>query len=297
MDNGNPENFRNPPYTRSVDSKTLRRRLNQASQDSNQDKSEKSDHSGNKSISKASELFNFKEVGVFVRKKQLKTKSFGSTKSNKHSNSNKSSVHSSFKHSDESTDKPDVRNVSKQDSSDSSHKNANEDSNSQNASYQNVLSDLKPQHQTKKSVDAAFLGRNTPESMLNKSPLPAKNIQSQQLNIKLDNSNELALGESRSKTECCEPVDKSSPLMKEKRISVPVASKIVNEEVIQRIKSKVSSTTQSYNPNQFSFTNSFLSEFMASKAKEKKLGASLETEEEEFKESQYRIGTYSLFFH
>lgn len=294
MDNGNPENFRNPPYSRSVDPNQSRRRLNKSSQDPNQDKSEKSEHSGNKSTNKASDLFNFKEVGVFVRKKQLKTKSFGSVHSNKHSNSNKSSLHSISKHSDESSDKPDRRHTAKQDSSDSSNKTANEDSNSQNASYQNVLSDLKPHHQTKKSVDAV-LGRNSPESMLSKAVLPANYNNSQQVFLKNETVSGIVLSEPRSKTECNEPVDKSSPLMKEKRIAIPMASKIVNEEVIQRIKNKVSSTTQNNNQNQFSFSNSFLSEFMASKAKEKKSGVSSVLQEES-KESSHRIGTLVFFF-
>ena len=282
MNNGNSENSRNFPSARSLDPAKSRRHLNQASRDSNQEKSEKSDTSGTVTGSEASELFNFKEVGVFVNKNRQKTKSFGGGYPRKRPNSNKSSVHSNSKHSDESSEKHDARNSSKQDSSDISNKTANEDSNSQNASYHNVLTDLKPQHQQKKSADATS-SRNSYDNAGNKPSSLPKSNSNQQPTVKPESSNEFTKPlDSLYNPDIFETAaEKASPAFKEKRIAVPIASKIVNEDVLQRIKSKVSASALPSNTSQNSFANSFLAEFMTAKTKEKRPEAPLNLQQEE----------------
>ena len=292
MYNGTSENSRNTSSSRSLDPAKSRRLLSRASRDSNQEKPEKSDTSGQIGGSKASELFNFKEVGVFVSKNHNKTKSFGSSYSRKQSNSNKSSVHSISKHSDESLDRPDARNLSKQDSSDFSNKTANDDSNSQNASYHNVLSDLNPHHQQKKSAELNS-NRNPYENGNNKPSLLPRNNSIQQVNPKQEDTNELTKPiDLISPSEVFElNSEKTTSLVKEKRIAVPVASRIVNEDVIQRIKNKVNSNTQMSNPGQYSFSNSFLSEFLTSKAREKRADFHTDAQDEESGDCRKRPST------
>lgn len=83
---------------------------------------------------KAASLFNFKEMGVFVRRKNGKTKSTSSANSQKTSHSAKSSALSTSKNLDETLEKSETQSHSKQESCHTIGRENNE-----NASLQKVF--------------------------------------------------------------------------------------------------------------------------------------------------------------
>lgn len=263
MNNRTPDNFRNSTENKPLDTGKGRQTSKDIGQEPNQ---EKADPSGGNATNKASSLFDFNEVGVFVRKKHVKNKSIGSTHSWKNSNSHKSSNLSTSKHSDESLEKTDGRVHSKQNSSDASNKTANDETNSQNASYHNLLIDFKPHHLQKKSADMTMSRGSVDNTTSTRPVILPSNISNMQLNPKQESDS--GSGESKSKSDSNEGSEKSiTPIghLREKRVAVPIASKMVKGEVIERIKNKVASTTNSNNNLSFSFSNSFLAEFKREK--------------------------------
>lgn len=110
-------------------------------------------------------------------------------------------------------------------------------------------------------------------------------ISYQHFNENVENSNDIGVEESKCRRDDKDKGDKPQhhfTQLGEKRIPVPIVSKIVNGEVIERIKSKVASTTSNTkygSTPSFPFWNHFSNEFNALHKKDNK--PNVVTEEQE----------------